>query len=147
FPFFRQAVSAADDEDQVFRLIDQLGESGGVQGTGSWVQKDFHGRWMFRPRIETHRDLAHFAFGEARGALDVLFGHRVGVRVAGFAEVVEKDFHLAADARRRTRIQMRLKNGMPSRDSADSTLSPIATRSPVTRAVRRLPSSSVTITS
>ena len=66
---------------------------------------------MLFPRIETQRlNLPHLAFGEARGALDVLLRHGIGVRVARLADVVEEDLHASCG-----------KNGMPLRSSTNST--------------------------
>ena len=94
-------------------------------------------RWMLVPRIEAFGlDLAHLACGEASRALDVFRSHRIGMRVARLADVVEIDFQ---EANR--------KNSMPSRVSASSTLSPILTRAPRILTVRRVPPSRDTIAS
>src|SRR4051812_6977847 len=74
-------------------------------------------------------NFARFAFSETGGALYVLGGHCVGVRIARFADVVQEYFHAFR------------KKGMPLRSSMKLTGSPIATRSPSMRAVRRFPSS------
>src|SRR4029078_1576588 len=51
---------------------------------------------MLDPGIEAQRvNLTHLAFGETRGALDILLGHGIGVRIARLADVIEQEFHAA----------------------------------------------------
>ena len=66
------------------------------------IQQDFRDTWwMLRPGIKPRwMNLTHLARRIARRALDVLRGHRIRVRVARFADVVQPDFHF-----RNTRIR------------------------------------------
>ena len=112
----------------------------------------------------TRLNLAHFAFSETSGALDVLLSHGIGVRIARLTDVVEVEFQSipsALEVPKRALLRSRLndvhsiviafytllKKGIPSRDSASTTLSPISTRAPSILAVSRFSPSSVTSTS
>src|ERR1700722_7276854 len=49
---------------------------------------------MLHPWIEPRgNDLTHFAAGVARGPLDELLGHAIGMWIARLADVVEQDLH------------------------------------------------------
>ena len=121
-PCRRQAVRAADHEDQMSRpssiSLHECQPNRSARPAGS--SRIFVAEGCFSNGSKRRgSNLPHLAFGETRGALDVFLGHGVGVRVARLADVVEKQFQ----------VFLR-KNGMPSRSSTNSTASPICTRSP-----------------
>jgi hypothetical protein len=61
-----------------------------VHTLAGWIQQYFRRRRVLGPRIESGRlDLAHFSSSIARGTLDELFRHTVGVRIARLADIVQ----------------------------------------------------------
>jgi hypothetical protein len=57
---------------------------------------------MFFERIEAGRhDFPHFTPGKMRDTLDIFLGHRVGVRISRFPDVIEEDLHQPPGARLR----------------------------------------------
>ncbi len=65
---------------------------------------------MLHPRIETPRmNLAHLASRVSRGPLDVLLRHRIRVRIARLADVVEENLHFR-NARMRSTASIRFSN-------------------------------------
>lgn len=94
----REAVVTADEEDEVAAELfvggKDLRELLRIEGFAGRIEENFAGGGMFGPEIEASGvDFAHFAGGEARGALDELGGEGVQHRVARLADKIDENFH------------------------------------------------------
>ena len=109
-PLPRQSVRAADDEHHVAPLFHLRDESRRIEFFSQRIKKDLSRRRMLRPRIEAPRvNLSHLTRRVSRGAFNVLFRHRIRMRIPRLADVVEENLHFK-NVRMRSTASIRFSN-------------------------------------
>jgi len=98
-PRLRQAVMPSNDEDQIaarhFGFGEQICEGGGVDRASRGIEQYFLRTRMFGAEVGIGFDFGHACGRVAVCALNVVRGERVGVKVFGFADVIEEKLHSA----------------------------------------------------
>src|SRR5271165_4923139 len=102
-PFRRQTARDADQKNQIARfllgLAQQRSKLRRIERLPSRIEHQLASRWMLHPRIEPPSlHFPHLASHIMTGPLQIILGHRVGVRIARLADVVEENFQNCAAA-------------------------------------------------